>query len=178
MAVWGGVLGGSAKGIGDAKLDNAKIADLLSRLGGSAAIVDAYLGAVLGITGLVVAAYTVQATLRLRGEEAAGRLEPLLATRTRRVQWALSHLAFAVVGTALLLAVAGPPAGSRTGRRSATSAGRRGRCWAPRWSRRRRRGCWRASGRPCSAWRRASPGSPGRRWCCACWCSRSARSSA
>ncbi|GAA1827785.1 exporter of polyketide antibiotics [Luedemannella flava] len=111
MAVWGGVLGGSAKGIGDAKLDNAKIADLLSRLGGSAAIVDAYLGAVLGITGLVVAAYTVQATLRLRGEEAAGRLEPLLATRTRRVQWALSHLAFAVVGTALLLAVAGAAGG-------------------------------------------------------------------
>ncbi|GAA1742144.1 ABC transporter permease [Luedemannella helvata] len=111
MAVWGGVLGGSAKGIGDATLDNERITDLLSRLGGAGALVDAYLGAVLGITGLVVAAYTVQATLRLRGEETAGRLEPLLATRTRRVRWALSHLAFAVFGTALLLAVAGAGAG-------------------------------------------------------------------
>jgi ABC-2 type transport system permease protein len=111
MAVWGGVLGGAAKGIADAKLDNNNISDMLARLGGTGALVDAYLAAVLGITGLVVAAYTVQATLRLRGEEAAGRLEPLLATRTRRIQWALSHLVFAVLGTAVLLAVTGIFAG-------------------------------------------------------------------
>ena len=111
MLVWGAVLGGSAKGIGEAKIDNQQLTDLLARLGGSSAMIDAYLGAVLGITGLVVAAYTVQSTLRLRAEEAAGRLEPLLATRTGRIRWALGHLTFAVLGTALLLAVAGAAGG-------------------------------------------------------------------
>jgi ABC-2 type transport system permease protein len=111
MLVWGAVLGGSAKGIGEAKIDNQQLTDLLARLGGSQAIVEAYLGAVLGITGLVVAAYTVQSTLRLRAEESAGRLEPLLATRTGRIRWALGHLTFAVLGTALLLAVAGAAGG-------------------------------------------------------------------
>jgi ABC-2 type transport system permease protein len=53
----------------------------------------------------------VQTTLRLRVEEAAGRLEPLLATRAGRIRWALSHLLFAVAGTALLLAVTGVAAG-------------------------------------------------------------------
>ena len=38
---------------------------------------------------MVVAAYTVQATLRLRAEESSGRVEPLLATRVGRIQWAL-----------------------------------------------------------------------------------------
>jgi len=60
---------------------------------------------------LSVATYTVQATLRLRTEEAAGRVEPLLATRVGRIRWALSHLAFAWGGTALILAVAGAGAG-------------------------------------------------------------------
>jgi ABC-2 type transport system permease protein len=80
-------------------------------MGGHKGLVDAYLAATFGITGLVVAAYTVQATLRLRAEESGGRVEPLLATRVGRIRWALSHLVFAFLGTALLLAVAGAAAG-------------------------------------------------------------------
>src|SRR5262249_9248837 len=59
------------------------------------------------IVGLTVAASPVQAALRLRAEESAGRVEPLLATRVGRIQWAASHLFFAVVGTAVLLVAAG-----------------------------------------------------------------------
>jgi ABC-2 type transport system permease protein len=80
-------------------------------MGGRKGLVDAYLAAVLGITGLTAAAYTVQATLRLRAEETSGRVEPLLGTRVGRIRWALSHLVFALLGTALLLAVAGVGAG-------------------------------------------------------------------
>jgi ABC-2 type transport system permease protein len=90
---------------------NQQVTDLLTRMGGSGALIDAYLGAVFGITGLVAAAYTVQATLRLRGEESGGRLEPLLVTGVTRTRWLLSHLVFALVGTAVLLAVAGAAAG-------------------------------------------------------------------
>jgi ABC-2 type transport system permease protein len=110
MALWGAVLGGAGAAIGNIGT-NQQISDMLARLGGSAGLVDSYLAAVLGITGLVVAVYTVQTTLRLRAEESVGRLEPLLATSTGRIRWALSHLAFAVGGTALLLGVAGVAAG-------------------------------------------------------------------
>jgi ABC-2 type transport system permease protein len=111
LGIAGVVLGGVANGLPKGFTANQQLTDLLARLGGSKGFVDAYLAAVIGITGLTVAAYTVQATLRLRTEEAAGRVEPLLATRVGRIRWALSHLAFAWGGTALILAVAGAGAG-------------------------------------------------------------------
>jgi ABC-2 type transport system permease protein len=107
MLLSGAVLGGAGAGIGKAHITNQKMIDMLSRLGGHQGLVDAYLSAVFGIVGLVAAAYTVQATLRLRAEETSGRLEPILATRTGRIQWAASHLVFAFLGTAVLLAMAG-----------------------------------------------------------------------
>ncbi|MFI5956224.1 ABC transporter permease [Cryptosporangium sp. NPDC051539] len=111
MALAGGVLGGSASGITDSLDANQNITDVLSRLGGHQGITDAYLAAVFGIMGLTIAAYTVQAVLRLHAEEAAERVEPLLATPVGRIRWALSHLAFAVLGTPLLLLVAGVSGG-------------------------------------------------------------------
>jgi ABC-2 type transport system permease protein len=111
LASTGAVMGGAAHGIFSGLVVNQQVTDLLARMGGRKGLVDAYLAAVFGITGLVVAAYTVQATLRLRAEETSGRVEPLLATRVGRIRWAASHLAFAVFGTALLLAVAGLGAG-------------------------------------------------------------------
>lgn len=111
MALAGATMGGAAQGIPDGFTANQQITDLLTRMGGSKALVDAFLAAVFGIIGLTAAAYTVQATLRLRGEEASGRTEPLLATPVGRIRWALSHLTFALLGTAMLLAVAGAGAG-------------------------------------------------------------------
>ncbi|MCW2503704.1 MAG: hypothetical protein JWO79_1988 [Actinomycetia bacterium] len=111
MALWGGTLGSAAGGIGDAIVTNHSITDMLTRLGGRKGLADAFLAAVIGITGILVAAYAVQATLRLRGEESAGRLEPILATPAGRIRWALGHLAFALGGTAVLMAVAGATAG-------------------------------------------------------------------
>jgi ABC-2 type transport system permease protein len=111
MALSGAALGGAASGISSAIGVNKQVTDMLARMGGSTGMANAYLGAVLGITGLVVAVYTVQTTLRLRAEEIAGRVEPLLATGIGRIQWALSHLVFAVLGSAALLAVTGATAG-------------------------------------------------------------------
>lgn len=111
LALWEATLGGVADSISHAVGTNQQISNLLARMGGSRGIVDAYLAAVFGITGLIVAAYTVQTTLRLRVEETSGRVEPLLATPVGRTRWALSHLVFALIGTALLLALAGAGAG-------------------------------------------------------------------
>jgi len=111
MAISGAVLGGAATGITDNLNANQQMTDLLARLGGRAGVTNAFLAAVFSIMGLTIAAYTVQATLRMRAEEASGRLEPLLATRVGRIRWAMSHLVFAVLGTALLLAVTGVAGG-------------------------------------------------------------------
>jgi polyether ionophore transport system permease protein len=111
MALWGATLGGSASAIGEARIDNQRMMDLLDRMGGHKALVDTYLAATVSITGLVAAIYTVQAALRLRAEETSGRVEPLLATRVGRIRWASSHLVFAFLGTAVILVVAGAGAG-------------------------------------------------------------------
>jgi ABC-2 type transport system permease protein len=120
MAVCGAVLGGAADGIGQAA-ETAKVSqqvtDMLARMGGPGGLLDAYLGAVFGLTGLVVAMYTVQVTLRLRAEESSGRVEPILATRAGRIRWALGHLTFALLGTAALLALTGLGAGLAYGAR-------------------------------------------------------------
>ncbi|GAA4261903.1 ABC transporter permease [Dactylosporangium darangshiense] len=107
LALSGAVLGGAANSINSLESPNQQLTDVLTRMGGKAGLTDAFLAAIFGIVGMVAAAYTVQATLRLRQEESSGRVEPILATRVGRLQWAASHLAFALFGTALLLAVAG-----------------------------------------------------------------------
>jgi ABC-2 type transport system permease protein len=111
MALAGAVMGGAAHGMANATNFSQQMSDLLARLGGRKGLVDAYLAAVFGIVGLTVAVYTVQATQRMRAEEATGRLEPILATRTGRIRWAASHLVFAFGGTAILLVAAGAGAG-------------------------------------------------------------------
>jgi ABC-2 type transport system permease protein len=111
LAVWGVVMGGAAEAISHGFTASQQATDLLARLGGRKGLADAFLAASLGITGLAAAAYTVQATLRLRAEESAGRVEPLLATRVGRLRWAASHLVFALLGTALLMAVTGAAGG-------------------------------------------------------------------
>jgi ABC-2 type transport system permease protein len=82
-------------------------AKMLAALGGSGSIADIYLAAVLSWLGMLAAGYAVQATLRLRAEEASGRAEPVLATAVGRFQWAASHLVFSVIGSALALLAAG-----------------------------------------------------------------------
>ncbi len=72
LAAGGATMGGAAAGISGAVIDNKQVTDMLARLGGTSGLLDAYLAAVFGIIGLCVAAYTVQATLRMRAEESSG----------------------------------------------------------------------------------------------------------
>jgi ABC-2 type transport system permease protein len=111
LALTGAVMAGAAAGIGDLKSPNQQLTDILTRMGGRSGLTDAFLAAIFGIIGMVAAAYTIQATLRLRQEESSGRVEALLATPVSRLRWAMSHLAFALLGTALLLAVSGVAGG-------------------------------------------------------------------
>jgi ABC-2 type transport system permease protein len=107
FAVIGVVLGGAGASVGDMVGDNQGLEDIFTRIGGRAGLVDAYLAAVMGILGLLAAAYAIQAALRLRVEETGGRAEPLLATAVGRLQWAGSHLVFSALGSAAALTAAG-----------------------------------------------------------------------
>jgi ABC-2 type transport system permease protein len=103
--------GAAGKGIGQLLGTSSALEHELTRLGGQAVIVNAYLAALMLLAGMVAAAYATSAVLRLRSEETDGTGEEVLATATGRIRWALSHISIAVVGAALLLAVAGVAAG-------------------------------------------------------------------
>jgi ABC-2 type transport system permease protein len=113
--------GAAAKGIGQVFGTSSALEREFSRLGGQAAITNAYLAALVLLGGLVAAAYATSVILRLRAEETGDQAEPVLATATGRVRWALSHIAIAVGGAALLLAVAGVAAGLGYGLRAGSA---------------------------------------------------------
>lgn len=104
--VYGAVVGSSAKGIGGL-LGSATVKKIMVKLGGQAGISDAYLASILGFTGLIAAGYVISAVLRLRAEETSGLADPVLATRTSRTAWGLSHIVIAGLGTVLILALTG-----------------------------------------------------------------------
>lgn len=176
FAVMGALFGSLAAGIGDVVGDSAQAQQMFERLGGARNLVDTFLAAIANIFGLIAAMYAVQATLRMRTEETALRLEPLLATRVRRLALAGSHLVFSLLGTAVLLVVAGLFAGLLHGLRVGDVGGQ-----VPAVLGRRSRRCPRcgwSSGSPwwCSDSRRSSPRWRGRWPGCSCCCRCSGRS--
>jgi ABC-2 type transport system permease protein len=117
-AVMFAVCGAAAKGIGQLLGTSSALQKEFTRLGGHAAIVNAYLAALMLLAGLAAAAYGISAVLRLHAEESGGRADPVLAGSGGRVRWAFSHLLVAVTGTAALLAIAGVATGLGYGLRA------------------------------------------------------------
>ena len=111
MVLLGLVFGSSATSVGSLVDTSSQLRDIIDRMGGTHNLTNAYFGATFGICGLIAAAYAIQATLRARSEETALRAEVLLSTPVRRLAFAGSHLLFAAVGAAVLLAGTGFGAG-------------------------------------------------------------------
>jgi ABC-2 type transport system permease protein len=81
---------------------------------GGATITESFISMVTNVMSIIASIFVVLAVLRARGEENAGRAEPVLATKLSRTRWLGSHLLVAVGGGAMLsltgalgLAVAG-----------------------------------------------------------------------
>jgi ABC-2 type transport system permease protein len=114
MAVFGlflGALLSEVEGLGGIE----EVAELIELLGGEAAIQDTTFALLMGVTGLVIAVYTVQVLLRMRSEEAEGPLESVLATAVPRWQWLMGHVATAALGTTALLLIVGVGTGLAAG---------------------------------------------------------------
>jgi ABC-2 type transport system permease protein len=107
FVIAGGAFGGVTKGGAALVRDNKQIADAFRKVGGGAGLVDSFLASLISLLGMVAAAYTVQAVLRLRDEENSGRAEPVLATALGRLRWAAGHLVLALAGSILLMLAAG-----------------------------------------------------------------------
>jgi ABC-2 type transport system permease protein len=104
------IVGGIAANIGGF-VAGPQARQLITELGGQQGLTNAFLAAELGMLGVIVSAYGIQAALRLRTEEIAGHVEPVLATGTGRGRWMVSHIVVALAGSAVMLAGAGLTAG-------------------------------------------------------------------
>ncbi|MFR9724476.1 ABC transporter permease [Streptomyces sp. MS19] len=100
--MYGSVLGDAD----DLLAENERLRESVLRLGGSG-LLEAFASVVMSVLAIVASLYVVQAVLRLRGEEGAGRAEPVLATGLSRARWAGSHLAVALTGGTLVMLLAG-----------------------------------------------------------------------
>jgi ABC-2 type transport system permease protein len=111
FAVAGLVYGGAAKAASDAISSNKDMADLMAKLSGGSSVTDLYLAEIMAISAITASAYGIQAALRMRAEETAQRLEPVLATSASRIRWAAAHLVFAIAGPAAALLATGLTSG-------------------------------------------------------------------
>jgi ABC-2 type transport system permease protein len=104
---FGGLAYGSiTDSIGTFVADNPTMAELLAPPGGGT-LVESYLATSIRVTALIGSGFAVQSMLRLRAEEVAQRAEPLLAAAVSRWRWAGAHLAVALGGSVVVLAVLG-----------------------------------------------------------------------
>jgi ABC-2 type transport system permease protein len=103
----GVIYGSVAQAVGQMVQDNPTLGQIVSKIGGADAMVDAFFATVTQLMGLIASIYLVQAVLRLRSEETSFRAEPLLATPVSRWSWVASHAVFALVGGAVVLAASG-----------------------------------------------------------------------
>ncbi len=112
MALLGASYGGVGDEIKDFASDSRATEQFLEDFGSAGASpTDNYFAAIFAMLGIIAAGYTVQALLRMRSEEAGGELESVLATAVSRPRWMASHIAVAVLGTVIILMLAGVGAG-------------------------------------------------------------------
>ncbi|RZL76709.1 MAG: anibiotic ABC transporter [Rhodococcus sp. (in: high G+C Gram-positive bacteria)] len=112
IAVLAVVYGAIADQIDDFLGEGEQVADMMEQLGGGTTnMVDAYFAAIFGMMAIAVAGYAVQALLRMRGEESAGRLEPVLATAVSRPRWMLAHVGLVTAGIVVLQVLTGAATG-------------------------------------------------------------------
>jgi ABC-2 type transport system permease protein len=105
------LLGGVSIGLtakdAEALVGDSEAVDKLFEQAGAGSLVDNYLAVSLLSMALVGTGFALQAVLRMRSEESAGRLEPLLATALARPRWVMSHVVIAMAGTVVVVGATG-----------------------------------------------------------------------
>jgi ABC-2 type transport system permease protein len=107
MVVLGATYGGIGDEIEDMVGDSDAMADFIEQLGGTGTLTENYFATTLLFAGLAASGYAIQTLLRMRSEEAADRVEPVLATSVSRARWMESHIVIAVLGVVALVILMG-----------------------------------------------------------------------
>jgi ABC-2 type transport system permease protein len=90
--------------------ENPEMADFFAQLG-EGSLTDLFLATALLMLALIASGYTVSAVLRLRGEEADGRVDSLLSGPVPRRTWMGGHLLVAAVGSVIVIGAGGAATG-------------------------------------------------------------------
>ncbi|MGW4364207.1 ABC transporter permease [Nocardia takedensis] len=109
--LYGLLVGGAIDSVGDMLEDSQGLVDTVTRMGGSDVLQDSFLTFAASFLALAAAAYSISAVLRLHEEENSHRGETVLAGAVSRGRYALAHVGTALLGSALLLVVAGTAIG-------------------------------------------------------------------
>jgi len=107
FAVIAAVLGSAATTASSALEESDQLAELFARLGGGTVLSDMFMVTLIAIAGIAAAAQGIQAAIRARSEETAGRVEPILAAAVGRTRWSAGYALFALGGPALSMIVLG-----------------------------------------------------------------------
>jgi len=106
VLVMGVVYGSIGDDVEELIEENPTYADFLAQVEG-VDLTDAFFATATSQLALLGAGFAVSSVLRVRSEEAAGRVETVLAAPVGRTRWVLSHLLVAVVGTVLVVGAGG-----------------------------------------------------------------------
>ncbi|MGB8407156.1 MAG: ABC transporter permease, partial [Mycobacterium sp.] len=106
LGLYGLLVGNVVHGIGD-ELGGGAAQQIVTRLGGTGALEQAFITIAFNMLGMVVAAFAVSLTLRAHQEESEHRAETLLSGSVSQIRWLASHLVIAVLGTTVAMLTAG-----------------------------------------------------------------------
>jgi ABC-2 type transport system permease protein len=107
LSLYGGLIGSVVNSIGNQLGNNPTVRTIVNRLGGTQIMESAFIAMGFTILAVAASAMAISATLRLHQEETAQRGETMLAEAIGRPGWVLSHLTFAVAGSAVAMLAAG-----------------------------------------------------------------------
>ncbi|HET9875794.1 MAG TPA: ABC transporter permease, partial [Mycobacterium sp.] len=107
LGLYGLLIGGVVHGIGDELGGSTTARDIVTRLGGTSALEQAFIAVAFAMLGMVAAAFVISLTLRIHQEETTQHAETLLAGAVDRIRWLASHLTIAVAGSTAALLLAG-----------------------------------------------------------------------
>ena len=107
LCLYGLLMGSVVHGIGDELGDSTVARDIVTRMGGTSALEEAFIAVAFGMMGMAAAAFAISLSLRPHQEESGQRAEPTLAGAVSRTRWLASHLIIALAGSAVALLVSG-----------------------------------------------------------------------
>lgn len=111
LCLYGLLVGSVVHGIGEQLGDSTTARDIVTRMGGTSALEQAFIAIAFAMLSMAAAAFAISLSLRLHQEETAQRAETLLSGAVSRSRWLASHLTTALAGSGAALLVSGLVAG-------------------------------------------------------------------